>query len=90
MAQQDKAIEKVAEELYNWVGRYGAHQGVLWKDITDSLREEYSKEALFLLDEFFDYRRIDLSKLKVLSDEEIIEASDKPGAIFPLLHIGEL
>jgi len=55
-------IEKLAEELYNWSGRYGAHGGVLWKDARGNKQQEYIVEAKFILREFiekvFGYRLI--------------------------------
>jgi len=55
-------IEKLAEELYDWSGRYGAHGGVLWKDARGNKQQEYIVEAKFILREFiekvFGYRLI--------------------------------
>ena len=62
-------IAQLAEELYNWSGRYGAHGGVLWKDARASNQRGYIVEAKFILREFieklFDYRSLSLLKEEI-------------------------
>ena len=47
-------IDKLAEELYNWAGRYGSHAGTLWKDARGNKQSEYIAEAKFILNEFIE------------------------------------
>ena len=44
--------EKIAEELYDWEGRYGGHGSRLWQYLNEEERAPYLAEAEFILEEF--------------------------------------
>lgn len=70
---REQVIERIAEELYDFGGRYGGH-GLRWADTNDAGKDDYRQEAKFLLEEFIEssgYLPVQEVQLKVLRDEEI-------------------
>jgi len=69
-----EAVNRLAQELYEWEGRYGQHQGVLWKELPDKEKSPYLEEALFIKEKDEFAHQIDALYQKRIEEvfEEII------------------
>jgi len=48
-----EAVEKLAQELYDWEGRAGENCGLLWEKLEEKNKGSYRGEARFIVKEFY-------------------------------------